>query len=128
MDQIPSFVYINSTNTLMPTFVIIKQLLIQNLTTIINSINILFDRWDKWDTIIFILLLTALVRAAYNKFMEMDRTVQYVIKMDQMRQNEWEKMMKMQSKICTELKKELDNKITVYKMDTDKKIKECKKI
>jgi aminoglycoside phosphotransferase family enzyme len=68
------------------------------------------------------------VRAAYNKFMEMDRTVQYVIKMDQMRQNEWEKMMKMQSKICTELKKELDNKITVYKMDTDKKIKECKKI
>ena len=124
----PSFVYINSTNTLMSTFVIIKQLLIQNLTTIINSINILFDQWDKWDTIIFTLLLTALVCAAYNKFMEMDRTVQYVIKMDQMRQNEWEKMMKTQSKICTELKKELDNKINNYKMDTDKKIKKCKKI
>jgi diadenosine tetraphosphate (Ap4A) HIT family hydrolase len=57
----------------------------------------------------------------------MEKTTQYVIKMDQMRQNEWEKMMKTQSKICTELKKEFDNKITVYKMDTDKKIKKCKK-
>jgi hypothetical protein len=125
MDNTPSFVYINSTNMLMPTSVITKQLLIQMLTTIINIINIFFDQWH---TTISTLLITAIVYATYSKFMEMDRTVQYVIKMDQMRQNEWEKMMKTQSKICTELKKEFDNKITVYKMDTDKKIKEYKKI
>ena len=119
MDNTPSFVYINSTNMLMPTSVITKQLLIQMLTTIINTINLFFNHWH---TTIFTLLLTALVCAAYNKFMEMDRTVQYVIKMDQMRQNEWEKMMKTQSKICTELKKDIDNKIDNYKMDTDKKI------
>jgi hypothetical protein len=121
----PSFVYINSTNMLMPTTVITKQILISFITTIKNIINIFFD---DLCIIIKAIILTAIVYAAYNKFMEMDRTVQYVIKMDQMRQNEWEKMMKMQSKICTELKKEFDNKITVYKMDTDKKIKECKKI
>ena len=124
MDNTPSFVYINSTNMLMPTSVITKELLIQMLTTIINIINIFFNHWH---TTISTLLITAIVYATYNKFMEMDRTVQYVIKMDQMRQNEWEKMMKTQSKICTELKKEFDNKITVYKMDTDKKIKKCKK-
>jgi hypothetical protein len=121
----PSFVYINSTNMLMPTTVITKQILISFITTIKNIINIFFD---DLCIIIKAIILTAIVYAAYNKFMEMDRTVQYVIKMDQMRQNEWEKMMKMQSKICTELKKEFDNKITVYKMDTDKKIKKCKKI
>ena len=51
----PSFVYINSTNTLMSTFVIIKQLLIQNLTTIINVIfpkkiehlNITYNKIEK---------------------------------------------------------------------------------
>ena len=124
MENPSSFVYINSTNMLMPTAVITKQLLIQILTTIINTINLFFNQWD---TIIFTLLLTAIVYATYNKFMEMDRTVQYVIKMDEMRQNEWEKMMKTQSKICTELKKDIDNKIDNYKMDTDKKIKKCKK-
>ena len=122
MDHTPSFVYINSTNMLMPTSVITKQLLIQMLITMANLLS------NHWHTTIFTLLLTAIVYATYSKFMEMDRTVQYVIKMDQMRQNEWEKMMKTQSKICTELKKEFDNKITVYKMETDKKIKEYKKI
>jgi len=124
MDHTPSFVYINSTNMLMPTSVITKQLLIQILTTIINIINIFFDQWD---TIIFTLLLTALGYAFYSKFIEMEKTTQYLIQMDHMRQNEWEKMMQSQSKICTQLKKEFDNKIDNYKTDTDKKIKKCKK-
>jgi hypothetical protein len=47
--------------------------------------------------------------------------------MDHMRQNEWEKMMQAQSKICTQIKKEFDNKIDNYKMDTDKKIKKLKR-
>ena len=125
MDHTPSFVYINSTNMLMPTTVITKQLLIQILKTIINTITIFFNQWD---TIIFTLLLTALGYAFYSKFIEMEKTTQYLIQMDHMRQNEWEKMMQAQSKICTQIKKDIDNKIDNYKMDTDKKIKKCKKI
>jgi hypothetical protein len=110
---------------LMPTTVITKQLLIQILKTIINTITIFFNQWD---TIIFTLLLTALGYAFYSKFIEMEKTTQYLIQMDHMRQNEWEKMMQAQSKICTQIKKDIDNKIDNYKMDTDKKIKKCKKI
>ena len=108
----------------MPTAVITKQVLIQILTTIKNIINIFFD---DLCTIIKAIVLTALVYVIYNKFTEMEKTTQYLIKMDHMRQNEWEKMMQAQSKICTELKKEFDNKINIYKTDTDNKIKKLKR-
>ncbi len=122
MDNTPSFVYINSTNMLMPTAVLTKQILMTMFSTVINIF------FDQWDTAIFTLLLTVLGYAFYSKFIEMEKTTQYLIQMDHMRQNEWEKMMRNQSKICTELKKEFDKKLEIYKIAIDKKLNNIKNI
>ena len=116
MEQPPSFVYINATNILMPTTVITRQLLILFVTSIISVFI-----YKVSATTISILVLAIVTSFVYNKCIEIEETIQTLIQMDDMRQSEWEKMMKHQSKICTKLKKEVDEKLLAHKKEVDEK-------
>ena len=66
-------------------------------------------------TSLCILILSAVIIFIYNKNIEMEEKIVYLLKIDHMRHNEWERMMKHQSKICTKLKKEFDEKLDKIK-------------
>ena len=117
MEQPPSFIYINATNMLMPITVITRQFLIQFITNIITIFAM-----NVSATTISILVLAIVTSFVYNKCIEMEETMQYLLQMDHMRQSEWEKMMKHQSKICTKLKKEFEEKIFAHKEELEEKL------
>lgn len=54
------------------------------------------------------------ISALEEKLAELEDENQYLISMDNMRQTEWENLMRTQSKVCTKLKNEFEQKFKNY--------------
>jgi len=67
------------------------------------------------------------ISALEEKLAELEDENQYLISMDIMRQEEWEKLMRTQSKVCTKLKNELKNEFEQKFKNYNKMLKKIEK-
>jgi len=67
------------------------------------------------------------ITALEEKLAELEDENQYLISMDNMRQTEWENLMRTQSKVCTQLKNELKNEFEKKFKNYDKMLKKIEK-